>query len=31
MDNTEILKIGPGYLRQGGESLWDRRISCKLL
>lgn len=31
MDNTEILKIGPGYLRQVEETLWDRRISGKLL
>lgn len=31
MDNTEILKIGPGYLGRVEETLGDRGISGKLL
>lgn len=31
MDNTEILKIGPGYLGRVEETLGDRGVSGKLL
>ncbi len=31
MDNSEVLKIGPGYLSRVGETLAANRVSGKLL